>query len=339
MFSYMFWNNKGGTGKTSLAFQVICRYAYRNLGQRILAIDVCPQANLSELLLGGLTNGGSKNLLERQGLVPRCSIGGYFQLRLPSPFAVPDFSVRDFLTRPAEYNSNIPENIDLFAGDPLLELQANAINTLANTQIPGTDTWVTVIDWIKDAIDQVRDQYDIVFIDANPSFSIYTQIALSTAHRIILPVMADDSSRRAIQNAFSLIYGLKLPSDIYSKYAFATKLKQADRSLPKVHIIAKNRITQYMGPASAYAAVLRSIEKDVSNLIKLEPSIFTFNNVTDGVVEIRDFQTTGVVAFARGCPFYKQPFGKLHIDGHRVQVKEDYRDKCIEAIDTLVDKL
>jgi cellulose biosynthesis protein BcsQ len=227
----------------------------------------------------------------------------------------------------------------LFAGDPLLELQANAINTLANTQIPGTDTWVTVIDWIKDAIDQVRDQYDIVFIDANPSFSIYTQIALSTAHRIILPVMADDSSRRAIQNAFSLIYGLKLPSDIYSKYAFATKLKQADRSLPKVHIIAKNRITQYMGPASAYAAVLRSIEKDVSNLIKLEPSIFTFNNVTDGVVEIRDFQTTGVVAFARGCPFYKQPFGKLHIDGHRVQVKEDYRDKCIEAIDTLVDKL
>ncbi|TRV01518.1 MAG: ParA family protein [Microcystis wesenbergii Mw_QC_B_20070930_S4] len=339
MFSYMFWNNKGGTGKTSLAFQVICRYAYRNLGQRILAIDVCPQANLSELLLGGLTNGGSKNLLERQGLVPRCSIGGYFQLRLPSPFAVPDFSVRDFLTRPAEYNSNIPENIDLFAGDPLLELQANAINTLANTQIPGTDTWVTVIDWIKDAIEQVRDQYDIVFIDANPSFSIYTQIALSTAHRIILPVMADDSSRRAIQNAFSLIYGLKLPSDIYSKYAFATKLKQADRSLPKVHIIAKNRITQYMGPASAYAAVLRSIEKDVSNLIKLEPSIFTFNNVTDGVVEIRDFQTTGVVAFARGCPFYKQPFGKLHIDGHRVQVKEDYRDKCIDAIDTLVDKL
>lgn len=339
MFSYMFWNNKGGTGKTSLAFQVICRYAYRNLGQRILAIDVCPQANLSELLLGGLTNGGSKNLLERQGLVPRCSIGGYFQLRLPSPFAVPDFSVRDFLTTPADYNSNIPENIDLFAGDPLLELQANAINTLANTQIPGTDTWVTVIDWIKDAIDQVRDQYDIVFIDANPSFSIYTQIALSTAHRIILPVMADDSSRRAIQNAFSLIYGLKLPSDIYSKYAFATKLKQADRSLPKVHIIAKNRITQYMGPASAYAAVLRSIEKDVSNLIKSEPSIFTFNNVTDGVVEIRDFQTTGVVAFARGCPFYKQPFGKLDIDGHRVQVKEDYRDNCIKAIDTLVDKL
>ena len=51
---------------------------------------------------------------------------------------------------------------------------------------------------------------------------MYTQIALSAVDRLVLPVMADDSSRRAIQNAFSLVYGLKLPSDIYAKYAFAT---------------------------------------------------------------------------------------------------------------------
>ena len=49
---YAFWNNKGGTGKTSLAFQSICRYAEINPNKRVLAIDVCPQANLSELLLG-----------------------------------------------------------------------------------------------------------------------------------------------------------------------------------------------------------------------------------------------------------------------------------------------
>lgn len=339
MMNYIFWNNKGGTGKTSLAFQTICRYANRNPDQRVLAIDVCPQANLSELFLGGLDNYGSRNLLERQGLVPRCSIGGYFQLRLPSPFSAPVFSVRDFFTKPINYNANIPQNIDLFAGDPLLELQANAINTLANTQIPGTDTWIEIIDWIKNALDQVRGEYDMVFIDANPSFSIYTQIALSTANRLILPVMADDSSRRAIQNAFSLIYGLKLPSDIYSEYAFATKLQSVNRPLPQVHIVAKNRITQYMGSASAYAAVLRSIEQDVSDLIYSNSQLFTFNNVKQGIVEIRDFQTTGVVAFARGCPFYIQPSGKLKIGSQRVQIKEDYRQNCVDAIDALVNKL
>src|SRR3546814_3426995 len=100
-------------------------------------------------------------------------------------------------------------------------------------------------------------------MDCNPSFSLYTQIALSSCNRIVLPVMADDSSRRAIQNAFSLLYGLKLPSEIYAAYAFATKLKDAGRDLPKFHLIVKNRITQYMGEASAYAAVLSQIEKDV----------------------------------------------------------------------------
>lgn len=338
MQNYVFWNNKGGTGKTSLAFQSVCSYANKNPDKRILAIDMCPQANLSELFLGGLDNSGSLNLLQRQALMPRCSVGGYFQLRLPSPFNTPVFSAQDFFTKPVGYNSNVPENIDLFAGDPLLELQANAINTLANTQIPGTDTWVAIIDWLKDALDQVKNDYDIVFIDTNPSFSIYTQIAISSASRLILPVMADDSSRRAIQNAFSLVYGLKLPSDIYSKYAFATKLKSAGRILPQVHIVAKNRITQYMGSASAYAAVLRSIEGDISSLIRSNPGMFTFNQIDQGVVEIRDFQTTGVVAFARGCPFYKQPSGKLNIGTQRVQVKEEYRQNCIHAIDAIVSK-
>ena len=51
---YAFWNNKGGTGKTSLAFQTITEYAILHPEKKILAIDLCPQANLSELMMGGL---------------------------------------------------------------------------------------------------------------------------------------------------------------------------------------------------------------------------------------------------------------------------------------------
>ena len=168
---------------------------------------------------------------------------------------------------------------------------------------------------------------------------MYTQIALATTDRIILPVMADDSSRRAIQNALSLIFGLKLPSEIYASYAFDTKLKNAHRQLPKVHLIAKNRITQYMVPASAYAAVLNTIEKDIQELLKTNPEIFSFTNVSRGFVEIRDFQTTGVVAFAKGLPFSKVEVGKQTIGGHRVQVNQDYLNNCKKAIEDLVSKL
>ncbi|NWD55364.1 ParA family protein [Pseudomonas veronii] len=336
---YAFWNNKGGTGKTSLAFQAIARYAELHPKKRVLAIDLCPQANLSELMLGGLNFKGSEKLLERQGMVPRCSIGGYFQLRLPSPYSPPQFDAHNFITNPNAYNATIPKNIDLVCGDPLLELQANAVNTLSSQNIPGTNAWIAVIDWLKNFLDQLTDEYDTVFLDCNPSFSMYTQIALASSHRIVLPVMADDSSRRAIQNAMSLVYGLKLPSEIYAAYMFATKLKDAGRKLPKVHLIARNRMTQYMGEASAYAAVLHAIQGDVAAVLKTNPDLFTFKIPEKGFVSIRDFQTTGVVAFAKGQPFSHVRSGKQSVNGHRVQVKQDYLQNCVDSLETLAKAL
>ncbi|MFI9750236.1 ParA family protein [Streptomyces collinus] len=336
MTTYAFWNNKGGTGKTSLCFQALSLYAHKHPHERILVLDVCPQANLSELLYGGLAFRGSEILLARQGEPRRRTIGGYFELRLSSPYAPPTIVAADYISKPAQYNQAIPDNIDLIAGDPLLEMQATAMSALANTSIPTTNSWLRIIDWIRDLLETVSGEYDTVFIDTNPSFSMYTQVALSAADRLILPVMADDSSRRAIQNAFSLVYGLKLPSDIYTQYAFATRLRDAGRGLPEVHVIAKNRLTQYMGAASAYAAVLHSIDRDVEALMASTPDMFTFDKIKDGIVEIRDFQTAGVVAQARGCPLYAQKPGKLDIMGHRVQVKADYLENCVLDAQKLV---
>ncbi|MCG9889757.1 MAG: AAA family ATPase [Thermosynechococcaceae cyanobacterium MS004] len=337
MLKYAFWNNKGGTGKTSLNFQSILAYAEKYPDKRILTMDLCPQANLSELMLGGLVGRGSSKLLEIQGRTPRASVGGYFQLRLPQPYSAPTvFNPRDFIISANNFNLHIPTNVDLLAGDPLLELQATAISTLANTQIPGSNPWLAVIDWLKDFLSPIEDDYDIAFIDCNPSFSIYTQIALSITDRLILPVMADDSSRRALQNAFSLIYGLYLPSPIYAQHSFASKLHTANRTLPKVHLIVKNRLTQYMGAASAYNAVLLSIDTQIQKLIGSNPDIFTFSMLKKGIVEMRDFGTTGVVAFSKGQSFNKLNSGRHNISGRRVQVREDYKIEAAKSINNLI---
>lgn len=336
---YAFWNNKGGTGKTSLAFQTICEYVRQNPTERILTIDICPQGNLSELMLGGLANNGSQRLLQRHNMPVRCSLGGYFQLRLPSPYAPPPVNPYDFITNPSGFNQYIPSNIHLVCGDPLLEIQSNAINTLSTQNIPGFNAWINVIDWLEDFLRPIQANYDVVFMDCNPSFSIYTQIALATANRIVAPVMADDSSRRALQNALSLVYGLSLPSPIYASYAFSNKLAASNRALPQIHLIVKNRITQYMGDASAYAAVLNEIERDVAGLVANHPGYFTFTNPVNGFVSVRDFQTTGVVAFAKGLPFIHVNAGKQSIGGHRVQVKADYLANCRQAIEGVASRL
>jgi cellulose biosynthesis protein BcsQ len=183
-----------------------------------------------------------------------------------------------------------------------------------------------------------ENQYDEIFIDTNPSFSVYTQIALAATDRLVLPVMADDSSRRAIQNAFSLVHGIKLPSAMYKEYSFATKLIKSGRKLPLVHLIVKNRLTQYMGTSSAYYAVLKSIDNDLQQLLISHKNVFTFSKLSDGIIDIRDFQTR-VVAFAEGKSFNKVNSGIHNIQGRDTQISQDYINKCRSAIESLVNKL
>lgn len=335
-----FWNNKGGTGKTSLVFQTICGYAAKFPEKKILVVDLCPQANLSELFLGGQENKGSEQLFQIHGSIPRKSIGGYFDNRLSSPFSPIGFNSTEYIVKPNYYNNFIDKNIDLICGDPLVELQVTAMNSLANTNIPMTkSSWLSIIDWLNDFLNPIKENYDTVFIDTNPSFSIYTQIALAASDGIVVPVMADDSSRRAFQNVLSLLYGIKLPAPIYEQYTFASQMQKLGQSLPKIHLIVRNRITQYMGDASAYSAVLEKINIDLGDAIHNYPQYFNFSSVDEGIISMRDFQTTGVVAFARGCPFNKMESKKYSIGSKRVRVEKEYLENMRNNMKILVDKI
>ncbi|MBU4568384.1 MAG: ParA family protein, partial [Alphaproteobacteria bacterium] len=123
------------------------------------------------------------------------------------------------------------------------------------------------------------------------------------------------------------IFGLKLPSEIYAQHMFSTKIVEGGLVLPKIHLIVKNRITQYMGPASGYAAVLASIDDDLRSVVRSHPQYFTFGDVDDGIVEVRDFQSTGVVAFARGAPFFAMSPGKLTVGDKRIAIDRAQRDE------------
>lgn len=299
MTVYTFWNNKGGTGKTTLCFQTILRYASQHSERHVLVIDLCPQANLSELLFGGMIGNGAQNLDMMYQSTPRCSIGGYFQERFTSPFLPSGISAQPFISKPYLSNRNVSQNIDLIAGDRLVELQSSSISSLSTAQVPGVRTYACILSWLKDLLLTVHDDYDVVFIDTNPSFSIYTQIALAATENLIIPVMADDSSKRALYNVLALVYGIQLPP-IYATNAFFTEMQSANMPLPQIHTIIKNRLTQYMGPASAYQSVLRSIDELVNNLQTQNGSYFS---PQFSIQNVRDFQTTGVIAHAEAKSF------------------------------------
>src|SRR5437763_5799769 len=85
MPNYALWNNKGGVGKSYLTFQVACEYARQHPDQRVLVIDMCPQANSSSMFLGGMIAGN--NVLDQLSQnTPPLTISGYIEDRITSPY-------------------------------------------------------------------------------------------------------------------------------------------------------------------------------------------------------------------------------------------------------------
>ena len=335
MTVYTFWNNKGGTGKTTLCFQTILSYATEHPDHRILAIDLCPQANLSELLFGGMLGGGPQNLDSLYQTTPRCSIGGYFDNRFVSPFQPVDINAYLYISNPNKFNSNVPSNVDLIAGDRLVELQSSYMSSLSSSNNPTLRAYSKILSWLSDLLNEISDKYDIAFIDTNPSFSIYTQVAIAATNRLIIPVMADDSSKRALSNVLTLVYGIQLPP-IYADYTFYNEMKSSNIHLPQIHMIIKNRLTQYMmGAASAYQSVLQSIDSLVAQLQSQNETYFTDHFC---VQEVADFGTTGVVAHAEATSFEQLlKTRRVHtIDGKDTLLDKSYITKYRDAMSEIV---
>jgi chromosome partitioning protein len=83
MAIYALWNNKGGVGKSYLTFQIACEYAHTHRDKKVLAIDLCPQANVSSMLLGGIID-GEQRLDDFASRSRRRTIAGYVEERIRS---------------------------------------------------------------------------------------------------------------------------------------------------------------------------------------------------------------------------------------------------------------
>ena len=121
MAVYAIWNNKGGVGKSYLSFQIASEYARTHPDRRVLVIDLCPQANASGMLLGGMES-GEVALDSLSGQAPRRTIAGNIEDRILSPYVNPGTG-SNYLIRVSQMNSAIPSNLYLVPGDEQLEMQ------------------------------------------------------------------------------------------------------------------------------------------------------------------------------------------------------------------------
>lgn len=347
--SYAVWNNKGGVGKSTITFNVASRYAELNPEKNVLVIDMCPQANVSMMLLGGGVKGETEvHKLCTSAVAP--TIVGYLTQALGGGPMAASPNASTYVTKVSNINASLPKNLNLICGDPNLELISAYISNLGSAQqvLPVIKPWVWVHEVVKRLIASVDQEMGgewIVFIDTNPSFSSYTELAICAVERLLLPVNADDSSRTAIGAMHSLLYGQNPPHPIYGAWTFAHNAQAYGVSVPKIHQVIGNRLTQNLGAAAAFAALSRASAGSLYGLYLGNPARFTpraqapiseNDFVAKYSVSLRDFNTAGVVAAHEGVPVSSLVGGKHFVHGRKVDIDNNRVVDCRIALDSVV---
>jgi cellulose biosynthesis protein BcsQ len=356
---YAFYNNKGGVGKTTLCSQAAALYAYQHPETQVLVIDLCPQANISQFLLGGGKKGYETNQL-LQSRQTRKNIVGFVDwllqgnsrfTSLKTSYKVPVYRVNPYISK----------NVYLIAGDSFLESFSLALN-YAVLNPANINVWPEFMTAIKKLCELEFNQFNknnyekmVVFIDCNPSFSIYTQMALVSANQLIIPMTADYSSLEGIKGLFMLLFG-QYPSAALANYAantitFNKQIKNFKLQLPRIYEFVFNNFTIKEGIATAYDSIKHDLVEFCYQQFQSFPHLFappSSSNVmpiqaweTLYCSNIKDFHTSGKVSSSLGIPMFLLPDQSTYTmpNGKEVQLPVKNYQKALDDIYSFVGKL
>lgn len=338
---YLIWNNKGGVGKTFLTYVLAVEYAIQHPDEDIVVVDACPQSNVSEMILGGNGKGEEQLGKYRENNV---TIAGYIKERYEKSRSNRLGTEASYFVQAATSNPNMPTNLFLLPGDVDLDICSTIINYLGNA--PERGAWKKSRYLLSDLIESFEQKKEtnkrkqVFFIDCNPSFANYTEMAVIAANRVIVPCTADAASIRGITNLFKLIFGVSLDAKYHLEddifMAFNANAKDNAIVLPKVHLFVLNRSRSHLKDAAkAFQAHVDTIDKLADKISREYPELFT-ELMGDRVCNVKDGNTLASIMNHEGLPLSKLRQAKYTIYGNETQANNSQITPLVEDVNNVI---
>jgi cellulose biosynthesis protein BcsQ len=178
------FNNKGGVGKTSLVYHLA--WMYSELGRRVLAVDLDPQANLTAAFL-------PEEELDR--LWPETAFGAtvYGSIR-PLLQGIGDVAPAQPIT--------VDEHLWLLPGDLGLSQFEDELSSQWPACLDGKERAFRVISAFHRLITACADDCsaDLVLVDVGPNLGALNRAALVAADYVVVPLAPDLFSLQGLRN-------------------------------------------------------------------------------------------------------------------------------------------
>ena len=162
-------NQKGGVGKTTTTFNLSVALAKQ--GKRVLVVDVDPQSNLTTYA------------------------GWYDENELKYTLTdLMEQSMNDDEIKIKESILHHKENVDLIPSNLSLSALENSLTYAMSREYT-----------LRNCLSSIKDDYDYILLDCQPSLGMLTINALASANSVIIPVQSEYFALRGMTDLFKII--------------------------------------------------------------------------------------------------------------------------------------
>ena len=230
------FNNKGGVGKSTLAFHL--GYALNELGHKTLLMDLDPQCNLT---INGIDEEELHNIWKSEDPYiddfenAKNSIGNFSKI-IANPRSI------HFLLKPAEDGISdfeflpplikLDNNLELLPGRLSIHMYENKLAERWSGSYQGDNLSIRTITNIRNICQKYSEinDYEYIIVDTSPSLGILNKSIISTVDGFLVPAQPDMFSLYGIRNIGSALESwLKEFEIIYSLISTEKRKKFPER--------------------------------------------------------------------------------------------------------------